>query len=35
MALHGMTPAQAAGIDLGLGRYRWMSMIEQSVEINK
>ena len=28
MSLHGMTPAQAAGIDLNLGTNRWMSMIE-------
>lgn len=32
MALHGMTPAQAAGIDLNLGDNRWMSMIEQTME---
>ena len=32
MALHGMTPAQAAGIELNLGDNRWMSMIEQTVK---
>jgi len=32
MALHGQTPAQAAGIELNLGNNRWMSMIEQSVK---
>ena len=35
MALHGKTPAQAAGIELNLGTNRWMSMIEQSVGIIK
>lgn len=31
-ALHGQTPAQAAGIDLHLDRNRWQSIIEKSVE---
>ncbi len=35
MALDGKTPAQAAGIDLKLGRNRWMGMIEKSVEHQK
>ena len=32
MSLHGMTPTQAAGIELNLGDNRWMSMTEQSVK---
>jgi len=32
MALDGRTPAQAAGIDLKLGRNRWKGMIQKSVE---
>jgi hypothetical protein len=32
MALNGGTPAQAANVDLKLGRNKWKSMIEQSVE---
>ncbi|MFZ3169187.1 MAG: DDE-type integrase/transposase/recombinase [Candidatus Methanoperedens sp.] len=35
MALNGETPAQAAGIDLKLGRNRWMSLIQKSVEHQK
>ncbi len=31
-ALNGKTPAQAAGIDLKLGRNRWMGMIQKSTE---
>ncbi|HEY9245619.1 MAG TPA: DDE-type integrase/transposase/recombinase [Candidatus Methanoperedens sp.] len=31
-ALKGKTPAQAAGIDLKLGRNRWMGMIQKSVK---
>jgi hypothetical protein len=30
MALNGQTPAQAASLDLGLGRNKWKSMIAQS-----
>jgi transposase-like protein len=32
MALDGQTPAQAANLELGLGRNRWKSMITQSTE---
>jgi len=32
MALNGQTPAQAANLDLGLGRNKWKSMIAQSVK---
>lgn len=32
MALDGKTPAQAAGIDLKLGRNRWMGMIQKSTK---
>lgn len=32
MALKGKTPAQAAGIDLKLGKNRWMGMIQKSIE---
>ncbi|MGA2790065.1 MAG: IS6 family transposase [Candidatus Bathyarchaeia archaeon] len=32
MALDGQTPAQAANLNLGLGRNRWKSMITQSTE---
>jgi transposase-like protein len=35
MALKGKTPAQAAGIDLKLGRNRWMGMIQKSVGTRK
>ncbi len=35
MALKGKTPAQAVGIDLKLGRNRWMGMIQKSVEHQK
>jgi len=35
MSLDGLTPAEAAGINLSLGRNRWMSMIEQSVGIKE
>lgn len=31
-ALDGRTPAQAAGIDLKLGRNRWVGMIQKSIE---
>ena len=31
-ALNGKTPAQAAGIDLKLGRDRWRGMIQKSTE---
>jgi hypothetical protein len=31
MALSGMTPTQASGIELKLEGNRWMSMIAQSV----
>jgi len=34
-ALDSRTPAQAAGIDLKLGRNRWMGMIQKSVEHQK
>lgn len=34
-ALEGKTPAQAAGIDLKLGRNRWMGMIQKSAEHQK
>lgn len=30
--LNGSTPAEAANVDLGLGRNRWKSMIAQSVK---
>ncbi|PWB52616.1 MAG: hypothetical protein C3F06_08690 [Candidatus Methanoperedenaceae archaeon] len=32
MALNGETPAQRAGIDLKLGRNRWMGMIQKGAE---
>lgn len=35
MALNGETPAQRAGIDLKLGRNRWMGMIKKSIEHQK
>jgi transposase-like protein len=35
MALKGQTPAQAAGLDLKLGRNRWLGMIKRSVEHQK
>lgn len=31
-AFDSRTPAQAAGIDLKLGRNRWMEVIQKSVE---
>jgi putative transposase len=32
MALNGLTPAQAANLELGLGQNRWKSMITQSTD---
>ncbi len=34
-ALDGRTPAQAAGINLNLGRNRWLGMIQKSVECKR
>lgn len=35
MALHGGTPAEAAGIFLGLGENRWMELIKQGIAHRK
>ncbi len=35
MVLKGKTPAQAAGIDLKLGRNRWMGMIQKGIKHQK
>ena len=32
MGLDNKTPAEVAGLDLGLGRNRWLSLIKQSVK---
>ncbi len=31
-ALHGKTPAEMAGLDLGLGKNKWLGLIEKATE---
>lgn len=32
-ALNGKTPAEVAGLDLGLGKNKWLDLIEKASEI--